>query len=102
MQLSFDFCYEQPFLDLGHLELEQFQNWLLETLKSHELEITFRKTSGEIRVMRATLVPELLPVTENTEKPKRAQVTTACSVFDVEAQDWRSFRWDSIIRVCIS
>jgi hypothetical protein len=49
--------------------------------------------------MRATLIPELLPVSQHTEKPKRAQVTTACSVFDVDAQDWRSFRWDSVISV---
>jgi hypothetical protein len=95
MQLSFDFCYEQPDAD----RQEKFQNWLLDMLKLHELEITFRKASGEIRVMRATLIPELLPVSQHTETPKRARATTACSVFDVNARNWRSFRWDSIISV---
>ena len=99
MQLSFDFSYHQP---ENPEQQQRFQNWLLEMLKMHELEVTFKKASGEVRVMTATLIPEKLPRVEQysqSDKKPRTPSRTSCSVFDTEAQDWRSFRWDSIIKI---
>jgi hypothetical protein len=31
--------------------------------------------------------------------PKKTQSQESIAVFDVEKQDWRSFRWDSVTKI---
>jgi rubrerythrin len=71
-------------------------------LKSREVKIEFTKKDGTQRSMLCTLNEAVIP----TEKlPKSKEETSdsisseICRVFDVEKQDWRSFRWDSVIEV---
>lgn len=67
--------------------------------------VTFVKKDGTTRVMRCTLLAEYLPIGDNTylvngelvEKPKRKVPADSVSVWDLEKQDWRSFRVDSIV-----
>ena len=70
-------------------------------LHSNVMEITFKKKDGEMRTMRCTLKPSLIPkvepVAESEEKKtKRKQPTTSIAVWDLDAQGWRSFMIDSV------
>ena len=71
---------------------ELFFNQLKEILRKQTVTITFTKKDGTERVMRCTLDPAKLPVQENKETNTNRKVSTeTMSVFDVEAQGWRSF-----------
>lgn len=63
-----------------------------EILRNQELTITFTKKDGTERVMRCTLDPSKLPIQENTESSTKRKINTdTMSVFDLDAQGWRSF-----------
>lgn len=71
---------------------ELFFDQLKNILRKQEVTITFTKKDGTERVMRCTLDPAKLPVQENTNSNTNRKVSTeTMSVFDVEAQGWRSF-----------
>jgi hypothetical protein len=79
---------------------QKVKDILLETLKVEEMTITFTKKDGTDRVMRCTLSPELLPQvveqTEKTSKTTKKKSDDVLSVWDLDANGWRSFRWDSV------
>jgi len=65
------------------------------------ITIQFTKVSdGSVRTMKCTTKTELLPQTELDEsgavKKPRKPNDAVQAVFDVEAQGWRSFRWESL------
>lgn len=90
-------------LDIQHMlenkaEPEEIRQILEETLQEHYLKVTFFKESGEEREMICTLdmdrVPDHLhPKSKRIVKNKTKDVL---SVFDLDRQNWRSFRIDSI------
>jgi len=65
-----------------------------------EVRIKFTKKDGTERDMLCTLAESKIP---EDKKPKSDTSITdeVLRVFDLEKQDWRSFRWDSIISVSI-
>lgn len=69
-------------------------------LVSGPCNVVFTKKNGDRREMRCTLeasmLPPLLPLEEGQEKQKRKVNPDVLAVFDLEAQGWRSFRWDSL------
>ena len=74
--------------------------WLKTILKEQEVIITFTKVNGEERVMTCTLNEAIVPPTVRTETTKpKAEVDSVCSVWDVTAQGWRSFRWSNVKQV---
>ena len=81
---------------------------LLEMLHCREVVVKFRKTNGDLREMRCTLDPMLLPGRpEDLEpkspnedvKPPRKQNPNVVNVWDLDTNEWRSFRTDRIIEV---
>lgn len=82
--------------------------WLKTMLRKSVVEVVFTKKDGTERTMKATLKAEYLPViqpksevlgvtTEEASSPRpRAKSADSIAVWDVEANGWRSFRWDSI------
>lgn len=70
---------------------------LREILRSDVTEVTFTKKNGEKRVMNCTLRSEFLPDMSGSQlsKPNDEVVT----VWDTDANGWRSFRMDSILSV---
>lgn len=71
---------------------ELFFDRIKDILRTQELTITFTKKDGTERVMRCTLDPAKLPVQENKETSTNRKVSTeTMSVFDLDAQGWRSF-----------
>ena len=62
------------------------------------VRVTFTKANGETRQMDATLCEYLLP--ETTQKSNHPPGET-CIVFDLDANDWRSFRYERVNKVDI-
>jgi hypothetical protein len=75
-----------------------FRKWFAGLLKEIEVNLTFKKANGEIRKMRCTLNEELIPDDKkSTSNGKRKSPQDSIAVYDLDKQDWRSFRYDSII-----
>lgn len=76
---------------------------LSERLKTEVVTVKFKKLSGDERVMKCTLQEGVIPAPVKddamTQKKVRAVNPEVCSVWDTEANGWRSFRWDSVISV---
>jgi hypothetical protein len=73
---------------------------LLQTLKRGITIVKFLKKDESERVMVATLDPKLLPERDATiTQEYAAKNTNQIRVYDVEAEDWRSFLFDRIISV---
>ena len=66
-------------------------------LQEGVVEVKFTKKNGEERVMLATLHDGLIPVDLQPKGDDRKKSDEAQAVYDVEADGWRSFRWDSVI-----
>lgn len=66
-----------------------------------KVEVTFKKKNGDTRIMVCTKNMDLIP-TEYHPKPlvegeePKPPSDVVCSVFDLEANGWRSFRYDSV------
>jgi hypothetical protein len=74
-------------------EAKKSRKWLTNLLNEYVVEVTFTKKDGTERVMNCTLLEDYLPETTGVGK---AASFDAVSVYDVDKEDWRSFRWDSI------
>ena len=75
------------------------RKWLAGMLEQSIVEVTFTKKDGTERVMNCTLLEDYLPETTGAG---RSAGSDALAVFDVDADGWRSFRWDSIRAVKLS
>jgi len=85
-------------------EFEEFKTWtlgLLHDRNTKDLRITFTKRDGTEREMQCTLVEEAIPQAKQPKTQTEGSSTagSAVRVFDVEKQEWRSFRWDSVTKV---
>ena len=69
------------------------RKWLAGMLEQSIVEVTFTKKDGTERVMNCTLLEDYLPETTGAG---RSAGSDALAVFDVDADGWRSFRWDSV------
>lgn len=74
------------------------KDWLVGVLRENIVTVTFTKKNGEERIMSCTLKPEYFAQdkyqSDLTEDTKLAK--TNCTVWDVNAQGWRSFLWSNI------
>lgn len=80
---------------------------ILELLRNHVCEVSFKKVDGTLRVMPCTLLPSQLPVVLTSkivtegETKTRAPVPGVISAWCVDRQAWRSFRIDNVISVIV-
>mgnify|MGYP003342088059 FL=1 len=92
-------------------EKQVYRDWLKKMLRVGVTTVTFVKSDGSVRTMKATLDPVRVPanayqvmspgtLTENIKKP-RAENDDVCKVWDTEAGAWRSFRYDRIKTISI-
>jgi hypothetical protein len=77
------------------------RNWLKGLLKSEVVTLTFTKKDGTERKMVSTLSESRIPKSENTKESTgtRKYSDEAQPVYDVKAEGWRSFRWDSLSKL---
>lgn len=76
---------------------------IFETLKEDTTHIVFTKLDGSVRTMQATLDPEFLPDASKAEDDQKRLIEankegklSAIAVWDMENQDWRSFRLSNL------
>ena len=85
------------------------RDWIKSLLQVSTITVQFTKADGTVRDMQCTLNPEQLPdivttgpvdgiVTESA-KPRKAPDPHSLRVFDVEKQEWRSFRFDRLLKI---
>ena len=80
---------------------EVFRESVRKLLREGAAEVTFTKADGSERVMKCTLNFEHIPTDYHPKKdsePRKVNDET-CRAFDVEAEGWRSFRWDAVKNV---
>lgn len=77
---------------MNEQEIEKLKAELVKGL----VVVRFQKADGTMREMQATLVPYVLPPTKGTGRKQSKDVQV---VYDLEAEEWRSFRYDSVIEV---
>ncbi len=83
----------------SQIDTDDGRKWLTTLLREQEVTVFFKKSDGTERELICTLSESQIPVEKlpkNTGKAKNEQVLP---VFDVEKQEWRSFRWDSVTRI---
>ena len=66
-------------------------------LASGIVRLSFKKKDGSIREMRATTMPDVVQPLIKPNAAHRAPNPDVCAVVDVEKNEFRSFRWDSLI-----
>ena len=71
-------------------------DYLKNALHNGVVSVLFIKKDGTERKMLCTLKTDMLPHKEDTLKPVHSN-PDILAVWDVEKEDWRSFRYDSII-----
>lgn len=80
------------------------QDKLVEFLKEGKVTVTFTKKDGTLRVMNCTLSKDLVtlnPPTPNVVKPTRKENPNQIRVYDLDAEGWRSFNYDTLIEVSL-
>lgn len=73
-------------------------NSYLNDLHSNICHVTFKKKDGSLRYMKCTLVEKYVPPQreiENEIQKKKANADVV-AVFDLDKQEWRSFRKESV------
>jgi len=84
------------------------QQELKTLLREGEVNLSFTKKNGDIREMRATTSEDLLPSFDlNAKRTKSSSSLTQQKskpddlivLYDMDAQGWRSFRFDQLITV---
>lgn len=87
---------------------KQFRDWLRGMLHVGPVSIEFAKTDGTIRQMQCTLQAGAFEPPEKktkkdaeelAEKKEKKPNEDVCSVWDMEKQAWRSFRFDHIMKI---
>jgi hypothetical protein len=90
----------EPDQDTLENDIEVFRGWLKGVLTVQPATIIFTKKDGTERVMNCTLRGDMLPVVEIKEdKAPRKQNDSVLSVYDLDAQGWRSFTVNTVKRV---
>lgn len=76
---------------------EEFRSWLNETLRTNPTTINFTKKDGTERVMLCSTMSAVIPE-DKQPKGTGSKVTSSEShaVFDMEKQEWRSFRYADV------
>lgn len=71
---------------------------LIDMLRNNVVTVTFTKVNGEERTMKCTLMAEYVPnaPSNNGQVLIQESESKAVSVWDMEANGWRSFRVDSV------
>lgn len=76
------------------------KEYMIPYLKEGICTVTFEKKDGTIRKMKCTLNKEFIPsleIHEEAQRKKRIENSNVLSIYDVENNEWRSFRLNSVI-----
>jgi len=72
---------------------------LINLLQDNTLTILFRKVDGTERIIKCTLQESVVkPHEKKTDRVKKVN-DNIISVWDIENEGWRSFRYDSVLEI---
>jgi len=76
---------------------------LIDMLRNNIVTVTFTKVNGEERTMKCTLMAEYVPnaPTSSGQVLLQESESKAVSVWDTEANGWRSFRVDNVKNISV-
>lgn len=78
--------------------LESKRQGILEALGQGIVDLQFKKVNGDLRNMRATRKFDLIPEEKHPKtEDKREQNETIVVLYDLEVNDWRSFRIENLV-----
>ena len=98
--MSYDFTTWQDswYATASEADRKLFRDWFTAVIRTERVNVCFNKADGTERWLHCSLHPDLIPadklLTEDTNTRKRSE--DALSVWDLEKQDWRSFRFDRV------
>ena len=87
------------------------REWIKSLLQKSTIKVTFVKADGTDREMLCTLNWDFIPsaaitpsspvdgIVKESKKPRKEPDPHSLRVFDVEKQEWRSFRFDRLKKV---
>jgi hypothetical protein len=93
---------------------EQIRDWIRGLLSNSEISVTFTKADGTDRQMLCTLdgsrIPQKPPspttstapvdgIVRESKRPRKEPDPHSIRVYDLEKQEWRSFRFDRLKKV---
>ena len=92
---------------------EQIRDWVKGLLQNSEITVTFTKADGTDREMLCTLDGSRIPqkpvvvsttgpvdgIVRESKKPRKEPDPHSVRVYDLEKQEWRSFRFDRLKKV---
>ena len=89
---------------------QQIREWVRGLLQNSAVTVTFVKADGTMRDMLCTLDGSRIPVTtvkplsvdgivRESRKPRKEPDPHSIRVFDLDKQEWRSFRFDRLKKV---
>jgi hypothetical protein len=88
-----------------------FRRWTESLLRNGPVTVEFVKSDGTLRTMRCTLdqslidAPMPMPTSPGLTEPKiptRTRDVHVQTVWDLEAQQWRSFRYDRLKNITVN
>lgn len=82
--------------DWSKLEKDELRKWLAGVLKDGPVNLKFEKKDGSIREMNATLKSGMVVEYEKKTDKEKVINEEVMAVFDLDKQEWRSFRLDSL------
>ena len=77
-------------------DLTEIKTAVKSALLTGPTTVVFKKIDGTERTMKCTLNEALLPKRELTESNRKVNDDIQ-TVFDLELNQWRSFKWDNFI-----
>lgn len=84
-------------------ERKEFREWLAGLLRTEKVTVSFTKVNGEHRDMTCTLnhdhIPEDQLKKSQIKESKEDKEPTNQPVYDINANGWRSFRFDSVTQI---
>lgn len=66
-------------------------------LNSGLCRVTFMKKDGSVRTVTGTLLRDLIPEDKSPKGTDRVHNVEVQPIYEVDLDEWRSFRWDSVI-----
>jgi hypothetical protein len=70
---------------------------LRDALQEQYVEVTFTKVNGDVRVMTCTSNLDLIPIDHHPKGTGNVIHTDKVArVYDVNKEEWRSFRWKNV------
>ncbi len=78
-----------------------WRNWLRKQISTGIVEVTFEKKDGSIRVLKGTTHLGNIPINHHPIEGKERKINKdeVCTIFDLEANGWRSFIFGTVIDV---